>query len=186
MTPPSDICIRRACEHPALVRAGGGELDAIFFSSSATQSFASEAERAAFRERWLGRYLDNWPERFWIATAEGDGIVGYLAGSLIDPAASPLFEDHAYLQAFRHLTRLYPAHLHINVDESWRRAGLGARLITAFCDDARREGSPGVHVVTASGARNVPFYLRNGFAEVGTTDWNGRNLVMLGRPLGSS
>ncbi len=33
------------------------QLDHIFFSSSATKTFADEAERQAFRERWLGRYL---------------------------------------------------------------------------------------------------------------------------------
>lgn len=182
MTPSTDAVIRRATECLGMVRSSR-ELDAIFYSSSATQTFTSDAERAAFRDRWLGRYLDNWPERFWIATAEDDRIVGYLAGCLIDPAASPIFHDHAYLQAFRHLTRLYPAHLHINVEGGWRSSGLGARLIKAFCDDAHRQGCPGAHVVTASGARNVQFYLRQGFRQVGSDKWNGRELVMLGRDL---
>ena len=35
-----------------------GDVDRIFFQSSGTQSFASEAARRDFRTRWLGRYLD--------------------------------------------------------------------------------------------------------------------------------
>ena len=33
------------------------QIDAIFFEASNTKSFESDAARAVFRERWLGRYL---------------------------------------------------------------------------------------------------------------------------------
>ena len=41
-----------------------------------------------------------------------------------------------------------------------------------------------MHVVTASDARNVRFYARCGLAELGTTPWNGRQVVFLAMPLG--
>ena len=37
-------------------------IETIFFASSNVEQFDDAAERAAFRERWLGRYLDHWPE----------------------------------------------------------------------------------------------------------------------------
>ena len=49
--------------------------------------------------------------------------------------------------------------------------------------NASRHGAAGVHVVTGAQARNVGFYLRNGFAPLAHTAWNGRPLVLLGRPL---
>lgn len=176
-----DIKIWRASEGIAAVRASP-DLDVIFFTSSATQAFTDAAERAAFRDRWLGRYLDNWSENFWVASANGR-LIGYLAGCLIDPLTLPLFDDHAFLRAFALLTPAYPAHLHINVDATRRSGGVGAALIAAFCEDASRSGSRGVHVVTAAASRNVSFYARQDFVQVGAANWSGRDLVMLGRRL---
>jgi ribosomal protein S18 acetylase RimI-like enzyme len=179
---PPPIAFFRASEWPS-VSQSSKDLDAIFFSSSATQTFASDADRATFRERWLGRYLQLWPEHFWVAVSDPERVVGYLAGCVLDPARLTVFHDHAFLQAFAHLTPHYPAHLHINVDESHRSSGIGARLIEAFCVRACDAGAIGVHVVTMAGTRNVRFYNRLGFAQVGAAEWQGRQLVMLGRQL---
>ncbi len=48
-----------------------GQLDAIFFEASGTKSFASEDARAAFRERWFARYLEQHPQ--WAYVAHGAG-----------------------------------------------------------------------------------------------------------------
>jgi len=159
------------------------EIDSVFFDSSTKQSFASEAERALFRERWLGRYLTHFPRFGFVARAPAGQIVGYVVGSLGDPAREPLFADLPFLQDFGALTARYPAQLHVNLDASWRGRGLGARLIESFADAVRAEGAPGVHVVTGRGMRNVGFYVRNGFAERGAVDVDGRTLVFLGRDL---
>lgn len=45
---------------------------------------------------------------------------------------------------------VYPAHLHINVDERWRGQGLGRRLIDAYLGQLRALGVPGVHLNTTS------------------------------------
>ena len=68
-------------------------LDQIFFTSSATQSFASAADKAAFKERWLGRYLLADGPHVFLATDAVDTVVGYLAGSIADIARQPRFAD---------------------------------------------------------------------------------------------
>lgn len=164
------------------------EIDAIFFEASAIRSFGSDAERTAFHERWLGRYLAHDPNWFYVAitgrTATSDGVVaGYLAGSLDDPARTPRFADIGYFRDLAPLTARYPAHLHINLAPAFRSRGWGERLIAVFAADARAAGAPGLHVVTGRGLRNVRFYSACGFAEAGTFIWNDRELVLLGLAL---
>lgn len=159
------------------------ELDQIFFSSSARQSFASTEEKAQFRDRWLGRYLRHFPQHALVALDGERRVAGYLVGSLDDPARDPLFADLAFLAHFRDLTARYPAQLHVNLDADRRGRGIGARLVAAFADMARASGAPGVHVVTTRGARNVGFYLANGFLERGAVETDGRALLFLGRDL---
>lgn len=159
------------------------EIDAVFFESSAMKSFGSEAERTAFRERWLGRYLTHYPAQAYAALCEDGTIAGYLVGSLDDPARTPLFSDIAYFQGFAALTARFPAQLHVNLAPEWRGQGIGARLVAAFVEDAGRLGATGVHVVTSRGMRNVGFYLANGFHEAGSLAVNGRDLLFLARSL---
>jgi GNAT superfamily N-acetyltransferase len=158
-------------------------IDAIFFEASATKTFASEDERSAFRERWLGRYLTHFPAQAYLALATDGDVAGYLVGSLDDPALNPLFADIGYFKDFATLTADYPAQLHINLAPTWRGQGIGTRLLEAFESDARSAGSKGVHVVTGRGMRNVGFYLANGFREKGALSTNGRDLVFLARSL---
>jgi GNAT superfamily N-acetyltransferase len=162
-------------------------LDDIFFQSSATTSFAGPAERDAFRERWLGRYLSHDPGLAYLALARpgepAETLAGYLVGSHDDPACAPRFADLGYFQTLSALTALYPAQLHVNLAPEWRSMGLGHDLVAAFVGDARAGGVPGVHVVTSRGMRNVGFYAANGFQEVGACAWNGHEVVMLGLKL---
>ncbi|MFM9849327.1 MAG: GNAT family N-acetyltransferase [Hyphomicrobiaceae bacterium] len=161
------------------------QIETIFFASSNVQRFGDESERAAFRERWLGRYLDHWPADFFVASTPDRRIVGYLAGCLDDPAAQPRFSDLGYVVAFSDLSQSYPAHLHINLAPGWRSSGIGTRLIEAFCAHAAGRVA-GVHVVTGRTSRNVRFYERNGFRLLRTTrsQWSDGEIAFLGRALG--
>lgn len=159
------------------------ELDAVFFSSSAKQTFADADERAAFRERWLGRYLKHFPDLALVALAPGRRIVGYVIGSLDDPARDPLFADLTFFSHFTALTARYPAQLHVNLSTAWRSQGVGALLVDRFSEIARASGAPGVHVVTQRGMRNVGFYLANRFLERGSVVIDGRELLFLARDL---
>lgn len=158
-------------------------LDHVFFSSSATQSFASADAKSAFHERWLGRYLRHFPQYAHVARDSEGQAIGYVIGSLADPAQDPLFADLPFLADFAALTARYPAHLHVNLAEEWRGRGVGGRLVGAFSDMARQAGAAGVHVVTGRGMRNVGFYAANGFIERGATRVDGREVLFLGRDL---
>jgi GNAT superfamily N-acetyltransferase len=159
------------------------EIDAIFFAASATQAFASETARAAFRDRWLGRYFERFPQDAWLALDADGGVSGYLVGSREDPARDPVFADIGYFADLGDVTPLYPAHLHINLAEAARSQGIGGRLVEAFVAQLRADGVAGVHVVTGAQSRNRTFYARLGFALVRELDWNGAAIVMLGRKI---
>jgi len=158
-------------------------IDDIFYAASNTQSFASEAARAAFRERWLGRYLSHDSDHFYVALEVGGSVIGYLAGSFDDPARTPRFSDIAYFADLANETRRYPAHLHVNLAASARGSGIGSELVRSFAASAKAAGLPGVHVVTGAGARNVGFYSRLMFMEQRRFPYHGHNLVFLGRDL---
>ena len=162
-------------------------IDRVFFSSSATQSFASGEARSAFRTRWLGRYLDCDPQHAFLALSsagsDDETVAGYIVGSLDDPARAVRFDDLSYFKTLAHLTARFPAQLHVNLLPEWRGQGLGRALVEAFCRHAAQHGAPGVHVFTGRGLRNVRFYEAAGFREAGCVDFNGREIVMLARSL---
>lgn len=157
------------------------EIDAVFFESSGTKSFADEVERMAFRERWLGRYLKREPQWAYLAIASDGSVAGYLVGSIGDPVR---IEDAASFQDFAPFAAGYPAHLHVNLAAGFRNRGIGHDLIAAFAADAAHAGAKGMHVVTGAGARNVGFYERAGFRLLARTLVGGRELVFLARKLG--
>lgn len=158
-------------------------IDHIFSTSSATRTFSSAAERSAHRERWLGRYLSGDASHAFVAVDGRDRAVGYVVGSVADPAFDPRLADQPMTRAFAASSARYPAHLHINVAEDQRGCGLGARLIEAFAKHAIAEGAPGLHVVTNAASRNVRFYARCGFTEINRVTIAGNELVFLGRTL---
>ncbi|MEQ1697940.1 MAG: GNAT family N-acetyltransferase [Hyphomicrobiaceae bacterium] len=164
-------------------REAEGEVERIFFAASGTKAFACEAAREAFRERWLGRYLTHDAQHVFVALDAARRVVGYLVGSLDDPARTARFGDIGFFADFAPLTARYQAHLHVNLDESARGSGIGGLLVEAFCGDVRAAGLPGVHVVTGKGVRNVAFYERLGFLERGAAVFNGHDIVFLGRDL---
>lgn len=174
------------------VRAGewtpakNAQVEAIFFEASG-RTFAPGPERMAFRERWLGRFLQGGTDVVLLAMEGTDTVAGYLVGALDDPSQQPRFTDIAYFAGdFRDLCRRYPAHLHINIAPAFRNRSVGVQLIEAFAARAAGAGAPGMHVVTGKQARNISFYTRCGFSQVGATVWNGGDIVFLGRDLPAS
>ena len=160
-----------------------GEIDDIFFVSSAKQDFSDSQEKESFRERWLGRYIANHGGNFFVALDASGRVVGYLAGCLENPTELAHFADIEYFQTLADICRDYPAHLHVNVAPEWRNRGLGAALIERFALWARLQSAAGIHLVTSSTARNIPFYRRAGFRELRTFPWNSGISVCMGRKL---
>lgn len=179
MSEPVSICRYRDVD---LTPERVAEIDQIFFESSNTKTFPSEAARAAFRERWLGRYLTHDPAFAFLAQDGSGRIVGYIVGTVDDPAQTPRFADIPYFAALSAQTERYPAHLHVNISPEFRNRGIGGRLIDCFIANAEAAGAAGVHVVTSAGAANVIFYNRKGFEEVARAGTGG-GLVFLARSL---
>ena len=160
-------------------------IDAIFFEASSVRAFASERDRAGFRQRWLGLYLETWPGHVFLARDVDGTIAGYLLGCLIDPAHDKRFDDIDYFKTFETACAAYPAHLHINLAPAFRSRGIGADLIDAFARQAKTAGAPGLHIVTSTDARNVRFYRQCGFSIVDETPWKGGAVVFMGRRPGA-
>lgn len=159
------------------------QVNAIFFEASG-RTFEPGPGRDAFRERWLGRYLQGGTDVVLIAVDAQQTIAGYLVGALEDPSKQGRFNDIPYFRSeFRPFCEQYPAHLHINLAPAFRSRGLGAQLVEAFAERARAAGAAGMHVVTGKELRNVRFYTRCGFSEQATARWNDGNIVFLGRKL---
>ena len=60
--------------------------------------------------------------------------------------------------------RVYPAHLHINLDAAARGRGLGRGLMAAYLDQLRQLGVPGVHLNTTSvNEAACRLYEKNGY-----------------------
>jgi hypothetical protein len=80
------------------------------------------------------------------------------------------------------LLRSYPAHLHMNVDAGWRRQRIGAALLARYTADLATAHVPGVHLICGAAPR--PFYLREGFGDLGSIEVSpGRRIHALGRRL---
>ena len=73
----------------------------------------------------------------------------YLVGALQDPAQQPRFADIGYFRTdFAHLTKRFPAHLHINVVPQARGTGAAQGLMAAWQAWLMRHRSPGCHLQT--------------------------------------
>jgi GNAT superfamily N-acetyltransferase len=68
-----------------------------------------------------------------------------------------LTEKHSYK-----IPPLYPAHLHINVEEDFRRIGVGEKLMQAFFDYLKANDIHGVHLSTFSD-QGRDFFIKCGF-----------------------
>jgi GNAT superfamily N-acetyltransferase len=159
------------------------DIDDIFFTSSARRDFSSPEEKQAFRDMSLGRYVERHRSSFFVALNDGGGAVGYLAGCLENPITLSHFNDVAYFRSIEDICQDYPAHLHVNVAERYRNRGLGTALVGRFVEWAKLHSVKGIHLVTSSTARSIPFYRRSGFIQLRTFPWNSGISVCMGRKL---
>lgn len=159
------------------------QIDAIFLETTRRVP-APGPDFDAFRERWLGRYLQGGTDMVLLAMLDEQTVAGYLVGALENPALQERFADITYFRThFADLCRRFTAHLHINLTSAYRNLGVGAQLIEAFAQAATSAGARGMHVVTGRGMRNVRFYQRCGFLERGSMMRDGGEAVFLGRVL---
>ena len=168
-------------------------LEAICLEAATRTEFATDADRDAFLRLWLGHYLEMSPTLAFVAFAKADAEqrepassdrpIGYCVATDRDARSDLVFDDLTYFDAMAPQLSAYPAHLHINVAADGRGRGVGARLIGRAVQGLSERRCLGVHVVTGEGARNVGFYLDNGFTPAAGLPWQGRKLIVLGRRL---
>jgi GNAT superfamily N-acetyltransferase len=159
------------------------DIDNIFFTSSARRDFSSPEEKQVFREMSLGRYIESHRSSFFVVLDADGRVVGYLAGCLENPMTLSHFNDIAYFRSIEDICRDYPAHLHVNVAERYRKRRLGTALVGRFVEWAKVHSVKGIHLVTSSTARSIPFYRRSGFIQLRTFPWNSGISVCMGRKL---
>jgi GNAT superfamily N-acetyltransferase len=153
------------------------EAEAIFWESAGTKTFASGAERTAYRDLWFGRYLEHAPGEFFLALGD-DSVIGYLAGSVISDAP-PLPGPDYYPLFPAELIAHYPAHIHVNVRADHRGRGIGAELVHAFAQRRRTHEAAGFHAVTAEGSRSAAFFEKCGLRSAAGATWLNRPLKFL-------
>ncbi|MEU0128100.1 GNAT family N-acetyltransferase [Streptomyces sp. NPDC006289] len=130
---------------------GRGRAVGYVLGTADTRRFAD-----AFRETWLPRVTDRFPE----PRGEPESPTEAMTALLYRPERMVLPELHAH-----------PAHLHIDLLPLWQRKGHGRQLMDTFLHALHRQGVPAVHlsVLTANTPARA-FYDRLGFQAIDVPD----------------
>lgn len=163
---------------PSLVAEACAGAEAVFWETAPDARDLQGRDRRRFLRKYFTYYLEVEPELFLVAFDEacgGEGVpvrdepvthpavLGYIC-AVADTRCHPeLYALADHLAIFDDLYDLFPAHLHINLTAASRGRGVGSRLIGELEQRLRQAGTPGLHLVTTVGKRNVRFYERNGF-----------------------
>ncbi|MFD4902398.1 GNAT family N-acetyltransferase [Streptomyces sp. NPDC058411] len=142
---------------------GSGRAAGYVLGTADTRTFVK-----AFREVWLPRVTDRFPE----PQGEPETLTEAMTALLHHPERMILPELDAY-----------PAHLHIDLLPPWQRKGHGRELMGAFLDALHRKGVGAVHLSMLTA--NTParaFYDRLGFQVIDVPDPG--PLTYLGRSTG--
>jgi ribosomal protein S18 acetylase RimI-like enzyme len=161
-------------DRQAVFRIGA---DTAFFGDP-VEAFMDD--RNAFLDAFYAYYTDLEPEHVWVASANGEVvgflagcvdthihdrqirkvIVPRLVGNFLRGRYhfgrrsiryfSGLLEGLVRREFTEVDPKVYPAHLHINVDAAWRGHKLGKRLMEAYLRQLRSLGIPGVYLDTTS------------------------------------
>jgi len=137
-------------------------------------------DRNVFLDAFYSYYTDVEPEHVWVACADQEvvgfitgcvdsrtqgskymrSVLPGLIGNIFRGKYRFGRQTFAYVgglaggffrREFTHVDwKVYPAHLHINVDSSWRGYKLGQRLMQAYLDQLRGQGVRGVYLDTTS------------------------------------
>lgn len=152
----------------------------IFFESSTKKDFASMEERTRFLVKYLGVYVQSYPELCLVAVKEGR-VLGYCCGMPHTP--QELYQLQPHLELFKDQNELYPAHLHINCHSDARSQGVGTLLMNEFEMYMKNEGVSGIHIITSPGAQNVNFYKKLHYTHQLERNFQGSPLLFLGKRL---
>lgn len=140
-------------------------------------------KQKAFLDKWLNSYLELFPEFSFAAWDESKKeALGYI---ICCPDTARFYEklDQKNLEIWKESFNEFPAHLHINCAPQARGHGVGGKLLNALEEELKKHSLPGLHLITALGARNVGFYKKNGYGLIDQRSFNNIELVLLGKRL---
>ncbi len=156
------------------------ELKDIFFESSTKKSFKDQAEKEAFFYKYLGFYLEHFPELCLVAVDKK--VLGYVVTS--PESISPeLLSLQPHLRSFEEYFNKYPAHLHINCHVDSRGQGIGSKLISETEKKLSAMKIKGLHIMTGHDAANQSFYKKLGFNFQVVEDFQGSQILFMGKEL---
>ncbi len=156
--------------------------------------FTDEKKRDYILTTFCYYYIEKEPENVFLIVDENDVAQGYIFGAT---------DFNSYIRAFRpYLKKVrktgisnfftaiaeisghflfkkkYPAHLHINLNNDFRRNGNGSLLMKAQLENMKSKGVKGIMLIT--GSRNIPainFYKKNGFKSIMSLKSGGGELM---------
>ncbi len=126
-------------------------------------------------------YLDNEAENcFILVDEETDKAVGYILccpdfkrfekgikkyfKSFSETGFENAMECRTELIAHKIFSPLYPAHLHINLNENYRNGGYGTKLIQTLLEELKAQEVKGISLICDySNKSAIRFYRKNGF-----------------------
>lgn len=154
------------------------QVDEIFFESSAKKDFKNEEEKEAFRYKYLGFYLEKYPDLALMAGEER--ILGYTVGAL-DSKDQGLQRIQPHLNLFQEYFDKFPAHLHINCHALSRGMGIGSFLIKELEKLFAVHGVIGYHIMTSPDARSRDFYQKLGLHFEVIKEFHGTEILFMGK-----
>lgn len=154
------------------------EVEEIFFESSAKKDFKTPEEKEAFYYKYLGFYLDKYPDLALVA--EGQRVLGYTVGAL-DSKDHDLQKLQPHLNLFQEFFDKFPAHLHINCHALSRGMGIGSLLIKELEKLFKMHGAIGYHIMTSPDARSQDFYRKLGLNFEVIREFNGGQILFMGK-----
>ncbi len=152
-------------------------VEEIFWLTSSRSSFLDSADRLRFRQQYLDVYLN---QMAWVA-CEDNVVVGYIVAT--NDTLGMHAQWPAHLELFRDQYQSYPAHLHINCHPRVQGRGWGKVLLRALEQALVQQAVKGLHLITSASARNVSFYLREGYQRREQRTWGNAELLLLAKSL---
>ena len=156
------------------------EIKEIFFESSTKKTFKDDAEKEGFFYKYLGFYLEHFPELCLVAVDEK--VLGYVVTSPKSDS-SELLSIQPHLKTFEEYFNRFPAHLHINCHADSRGKGVGSKLISETEMKLQGMKIKGLHIMTGPDAANQKFYKKLGFNFQVVQDFNGSSILFMGKEL---
>lgn len=142
--------------------------------------FTDENDRRYILSMYNNYYLDCEPENCFVLVDDNDTAQGYIICSSSPEKYSKGMKP--YLELIKGtglsncfggfgeyavncaLSKMFPAHMHIDINDGFRRNGNGSALMNMLLDHLRESGVGSIQLIVGSGNKPaVSFYKKNGF-----------------------